>query len=141
VFLYDPQARIHHRIPTHRANWRYFRSRCFAEGLSKAMVARYVGAKDSLSSERIYTSKILPLGVLHGIRDALFRVDPTGLSRAGAIIFGLLITTAGYLVGQGAMNRAPTSQVVSHEEYSVNVKLPTGRDSSRPYIAARNDRA
>ena len=43
VFLYEPQARIHHNIPSSRASWRYFRTRCFAEGLSKATVTRYVG--------------------------------------------------------------------------------------------------
>ena len=105
VFLYDPQARIQHRIPPQRASWRYFRSRCFSEGLSKAIVARYVGTKDSLSSEKIYTSKTLPMGVLRGIRDALLCRDPGGLARAVAIIAGFLITTTGYLVGQGAVHR------------------------------------
>jgi glycosyltransferase involved in cell wall biosynthesis len=99
IFLYEPRAKIHHRIPPKRATWRYFRSRCYAEGLSKALVARYVGTKDGLASERAYTFRMLPLGVVRGTRDGLLRLDPAGFSRAGAIIAGLFLTTAGYLVG------------------------------------------
>jgi hypothetical protein len=40
-----------------------------------------------------------------GIRDGLLRPDPTGFSRAGAIIAGLFFTTAGYLAG--ILSRAP----------------------------------
>ncbi len=97
VFLCDSYARIHHRIPPYRASWRYFRVRCYAEGLSKAMMSRYVGTKDSLSSERTYVCQILPKGILRGIMDALFHLDLTGLLRAGAIIAGLVLTTTGYL--------------------------------------------
>jgi glucosyl-dolichyl phosphate glucuronosyltransferase len=99
VFLYEPRATIHHHIPPKRASWRYFRSRCYAEGLSKALVARYVGAKDGLASERAYTLRILPVGVARGIMDGLLRLDPAGFARAGAIIAGLFLTTVGYLVG------------------------------------------
>lgn len=97
VFLCEPRARIHHRISPHRTSWRYFRSRCYAEGISKAAVARYVGAKDGLSSERAYTYRALPLGILRGVGDACLRLDLTGFLRAGAIILGLAMTTAGYL--------------------------------------------
>jgi len=99
IFLYEPRAKIHHRIPPKRGTWGYFRSRCYAEGLSKALVARYVGAKDGLASERAYTFRMLPLGVARGIRDGLLRLDPAGFARAGTIIAGLFVTTAGYLVG------------------------------------------
>jgi len=98
-FLYEPRARIHHRIPSHRANWRYFRSRCYAEGLSKAAVARYVGTKDGLASERTYILQTLPRGIVRGLIDALQRDDLTGLARAGVIMFGLAVTIAGYVVG------------------------------------------
>jgi GT2 family glycosyltransferase len=98
-FLYEPQAKIHHRIPSHRATWRYFRSRCYAEGLSKAIVARYVGAKDSLASERSYILRTLPRGIVQSLADALLREGLTGLARAGAIVLGLALTIAGYLVG------------------------------------------
>lgn len=99
-FLYEPRARIYHRIPPKRGAWRYFRSRCYGEGLSKARVAHYVGAKDGLASERAYTFRILPLGVARGIQDGLLRRDLAGFARAGAIISGLFLTTLGYAVGR-----------------------------------------
>ena len=86
VFLYEPRAKIHHRIPAKRATWRYFRSRCYGEGLSKAFVASYVGAKDGLASERTYTFRMLPLGVARGIRQGLLHLDLAGFARSGAII-------------------------------------------------------
>lgn len=106
VFLCEPRARIHHRISPYRASWRYFRLRCYAEGLSKAIVAKYIGAKDSLSSERTYTCQTLPLGFSRGIIDALFRFDLTGFLRAGAIVAGLVLTTTGYLAGTIAQRLA-----------------------------------
>lgn len=97
MFLYEPHTRIQHWVPNSRANWAYFRARCFAEGQSKALVSRSVGTGDGLASEWTYTIKILPQGVARGLADALFRHDRMGLARAGAIIAGLTVTTAGYV--------------------------------------------
>lgn len=99
VFLYEPEAKIHHRIAPRRASWQYFRARCYAEGLSKASVAKYVGTQDGLASERTYALKTLPLGVARGLKDGIIRLDLSGFLRAGAIIAGLTITTTGYIVG------------------------------------------
>jgi len=98
-FLYEPRASVSHFIPTHRATWHYFLTRCYAEGLSKAIITRHVGARNSLSSERTYTLKILPLGIARGIADCFIRRDLTGLQRAGAILVGLATTTIGYIIG------------------------------------------
>jgi GT2 family glycosyltransferase len=95
-FLYEPNIRVQHRIPASRARWAYFHTRCYAEGQSKALVAQYVGGDDGLASERIYTMKTLPQGVVRGLADAVLRHDWMGLARAGAIVAGLAITTAGY---------------------------------------------
>jgi GT2 family glycosyltransferase len=99
-FLYEPRARVRHRVPAHRATWRYFFSRCFAEGISKAQVARLVGTSAGLASERAYTLRVLPLGFLRGLRDGVLRRDPGGFGRAFAIAAGLLVTTLGYLRGK-----------------------------------------
>ncbi len=98
-FLYQLQASVFHRVPGNRTCWRYFYSRCYSEGVSKAFVSKYVGVKDSLASERIYAFRILPQGVVRGLIDVLFHRDLSGFARAGAIITGLAVTTAGYLVG------------------------------------------
>ncbi|HXL38609.1 MAG TPA: glycosyltransferase family 2 protein [Ktedonobacteraceae bacterium] len=100
AFLYQPQARVSHSVPGTRTSWRYFSWRCYVEGLAKADVAQYIGAKDGLSSERTYALRTLPLGILHSLGDALIRHDLTGLARAGAIMVGLALTTAGYLKGK-----------------------------------------
>jgi glycosyltransferase involved in cell wall biosynthesis len=114
VFLYEPGARIHHRIPTQRASLRYFRSRCYSEGISKALVTHYVGAKDGLASERAYTLRTLPRAVIRGLMDGFLRLDLAGFLRAGAIIAGLMMTIAGYQVGKHsyriAVARSPIHQ-------------------------------
>lgn len=98
-FVFEPRARIHHQVPADRLRWAYFRSRCYAEGLSKALVSRMAGTKDGLSAERSYTLRTLPLGMLHGVSDAVVRRDRAGLVRAAAIGSGLAFTVAGFLVG------------------------------------------
>lgn len=98
VFLFDGRAVIWHRVPAARARFTYFRSRCYAEGLSKALVTRSVGIADGLSAERSYTTVTLRRGVTRGVARAL-RGDPAALARPAAITAGLLCATAGYTVG------------------------------------------
>ncbi len=98
-FLYEPASRIQHVVPEARARWSYFRSRCFYEGRSKAQVAQLAGARNGLSSERSYTLRTLPRGVARNAARALTQRDVHGLARAGAIIAGLVITTAGFVTG------------------------------------------
>jgi glycosyltransferase involved in cell wall biosynthesis len=97
-FVCDPRAVSEHRILPQRINTRYFRSRCYAEGLSKAMMIAYTGVKDGLATEQMYTRKILPRGVLQGIGDG-FRGDLAGFARAWMIIVGLTATIFGYIIG------------------------------------------
>ncbi len=106
-FLYESRVNIHHYIPTHRATWKYFLSRCYAEGFSKAIISRYVGVQDSLSTESSYTLTLLPLGVLRGIADCLLHRDATGLQRAGAIVAGFATTAFGYIMGALSRNTQP----------------------------------
>ncbi len=105
-YVYEPLARVHHRVPASRTTWRYFVSRCYSEGLSKAQVSDRVGQDAGLSSERSYAAKTLPAGVLHGLADGLRRGKPGGFGRAAAIAAGLVITGLGYARGRLA-RRAP----------------------------------
>ena len=86
-----------------RTRWDYFLARCYAEGGSKALVAKHVGADDALQLERSYCLRTLPTGVLGGVRAAI-RGDYAGLGQAGAIVAGLTVTVAGY--GGAALRRA-----------------------------------
>jgi len=99
VFLYQPQASVFQRVPSRRACWRYFCLHCYAAGLSKAVVVQYVGVKDGLAVERSYTLRTLPKGIMCNVASALLHRDLPGLARAGAIVVGLTVTIAGYLVG------------------------------------------
>jgi glucosyl-dolichyl phosphate glucuronosyltransferase len=99
LFFYQPAAQVFHRVPSTRSCWRYFCARCFAEGLSKAVVTRYVGSKDALASERSYSLQTLPRGILRNMRDGLLHLDSGGFLRAGAIVAGFAMTTAGYVAG------------------------------------------
>lgn len=99
-FFYQPQARVQHRVPGQRASWSYFWSRCYAEGISKAFIARYVGIRDSLSSESTYTFHTLPQGVARNTKAMFKQHDLSGLLRAAAIISGLGVTASGYVVGR-----------------------------------------
>ena len=99
-FIYEPAASVLHYVPSKRSNFHYFRSRCYAEGISKALITALIGERDGLSSERTYTFKVLPEGVLRGVRDTMFNGDISGLGRAGAIVIGLVLTTWGFLVGK-----------------------------------------
>ncbi len=98
-FIYDPGAVIWHRVSAQRAQFSYFRSRCYAEGISKAALVRSLGASDGLSAERSYVVRTLTRGVLRGFGDAL-RADPAGLMRSMAIMAGLFTTGWGYLRGR-----------------------------------------
>jgi glycosyltransferase involved in cell wall biosynthesis len=113
VFLYQPRAQVFHRVTGNRTSWHYFYSRCYVEGLAKAVVARHVGANDSLASERTYTLRILPRGVTRGMADGLFHHDPAGLARAGAIVAGLVVTTAGYLIGSTLLQVARLKDIIA----------------------------
>jgi GT2 family glycosyltransferase len=98
IVLYDPTARVRHRVPASRARWSYFFRRCWAEGLSKAHVSALVGAGGGLASERSYTRTILPRGVARGVGDAV-RGNSSGIGRAFAIVAGLVVTAAGFVAG------------------------------------------
>ena len=113
TILYDPQVRVRHRVDASRASWRYFLARCYAEGQSKALVSEVVGSTDALASERSYALRVLPAGVRRGVSDAMLRKDANGLGRAGSILLGLGVTTAGYAHGLAARHGERTQRMVA----------------------------
>ena len=104
VILFDPRALVHHHVPGPRGTWAYFRSRCYAEGLSKAAVAALVGASQGLASERTYTTRTLPKGVVKGIAAGV-KGEAGGFGRAAAIVAGVGIATVGYGLGRLSSRR------------------------------------
>ncbi|MEO8285775.1 MAG: glycosyltransferase family 2 protein [Chloroflexota bacterium] len=112
--IYEPRARVQHRVPAARANWGYFRSRSYYEGLSKALVAQLVGTVDGLATERTYATRTLPRGVARGIADLPLRRDPAGVARAATIAAGLGITVYGYAQAKVAQR----IKALRHREHS-----------------------
>ncbi|MDX6502934.1 MAG: glucosyl-dolichyl phosphate glucuronosyltransferase [Gaiellaceae bacterium] len=104
--VYEPRACVSHRVDPARAGWRYFLRRCYAEGQSKAQVARLRGARDALATERAYTLRVLPLGLIGALREAVRQRRPAQALAAAAIVAGLSATTVGYAAGQVRHARA-----------------------------------
>ena len=98
ILLYEPQSVVRQVVPASRENWHYFLARCFFEGRSKAHLARLVGSRAGLASERSYTLRTLPSGMLLGLYDTIAHGNWYGIARASAILVGLFYTTMGYLV-------------------------------------------
>lgn len=95
LLLYEPSAAVRHHVPDTRTTWRYFRSRCYCEGLSKAAVAGRAGAGPALSSERRYLRSTLPRAALREVRAGGGR----GLRTLGALLGGVSAASLGYAVG------------------------------------------
>nr|WP_306314147.1 glycosyltransferase family 2 protein [Streptomyces hydrogenans] len=96
VLLHEPAAAVRHHVPATRATWAYFVARCYAEGLSKAHVARLGSSRAALSSERAYLRSTVPRALVRALRPGL----PGGLRTAAALVGGVTATVAGYLVGR-----------------------------------------
>ncbi len=94
TILFEPRAAVHHRVTEQRATFTYFRQRCYAEGLSKAMIAKQVGEEAALDTERAYVRRTLPRAVWREIRTPGRRLS------AVTIVSGVAITTVGYLRGR-----------------------------------------
>lgn len=97
--MYEPLARVYHRVPEARCRWRYFLSRCYFEGLSKARLSHLLGRKASLSSETAYVLRAMPLGIFRDVAIAVRERRGSALARAGTIGIGLATTAVGYLQG------------------------------------------
>jgi glycosyltransferase involved in cell wall biosynthesis len=98
-WLYEPRASIWHHVPAERASWRYFRTRCYGEGLSKAIMTGLVGSTAGLSAERRHVFRALPAGILRGLAAAVRQGEWAGVQQAGAMIAGLATAVAGYTHG------------------------------------------
>ncbi len=107
---YDPSVSVRHHVAARRGTWRYFVSRCWSEGLSKAAVSRLRGAASALESERRYVWSVLPRGIGSAVGSAVESRDPAALRRGGAIVVGLGTTTAGYLRARFAPEVGPAAR-------------------------------
>jgi GT2 family glycosyltransferase len=100
----EPTARVRHHVTADRTRVRYFLSRCYHEGRSKALLSGVVGPQDSLASERTYVTGVLPRAVGAGLRKTLRTGKLSGVGSSLAILAGLGAAGLGYL-SERARNR------------------------------------
>jgi GT2 family glycosyltransferase len=113
VLLYHPGALVRHRVRAERTTWRYFRERCFVEGLSKARITVLVGAGGGLASERRHTAVTLPRAVVRHLA-ATPRVGLAGPLQAGVVVVGLAVTIAGFARGRARLWRTGEAHPPAH---------------------------
>jgi glycosyltransferase involved in cell wall biosynthesis len=105
-FVLTREAVVHHRVPASRLTWRYFWTRCWAEGLSKAAVSSLVGPGRGLAAERRHVMTSLPRELARSLM--MLRRDPrTAATRSALIVAGSLCAAAGLLRGRMAVRRNP----------------------------------
>jgi GT2 family glycosyltransferase len=101
TWIYEPAGAASHRVPAERSTLRFFVNRCYNEGWGKAALAALNGTVKSMSSERSYTTCVLPGAFARGVRQAS-RGNASGGLRSFAIAAGFTAAAAGFLVGQTA---------------------------------------
>ncbi|MFC8178178.1 glycosyltransferase family 2 protein [Rhodococcus sp. NPDC057297] len=97
--VFDPSIVVDHTVSADRTRPRYLLSRSYAEGVSKAAIARLIGSEDALSSERAYTAKILPRAVGREA-SAAARGNPVRAWGAMAVVASVGAAGFGYVRGR-----------------------------------------
>ena len=123
IWIYEPSGAAGHRVPAERATVGYFVYRCFHEGWGKAALAALNGMTESISSERLYTRRVLPAAVMRGLKEGA-RGKGSGGLRSLAIVAGFIVVMIGFLVGHlvlltetaGARLRRSASITAAREE-------------------------
>ncbi|MFB6437048.1 glycosyltransferase family 2 protein [Streptomyces sp. NPDC056411] len=103
---YEPSAAVRHHVPAARTTRRYFRARCYAEGLSKAAVTRHSGSGPALASERTYLRHTVPAAVAEGLRPG----GESPPSTVPALATGVAATALGYAIGRLRRTEAPAAR-------------------------------
>ena len=93
--MFQPAAEVLHTVTAERTTWRYFVKRCRLEAHAKTILTGLTGTESGLSSERSYATRVLPRAVMRELVAAV-RGDRDGITRALAIVAGLLITAGEY---------------------------------------------
>jgi len=98
--VYQPQASVDHHVPRERGSFRYFRARCYGEGLSKAAVAASTTQASALRTERGYVAHVLVRAAAVSVREAIGQRRAAPLARLGTLVVGLAYAGTGYAVGR-----------------------------------------
>lgn len=94
-WMYVPSAVIYHDVPPTRTSLRFFISRCYSEGLGKALMRKTLAAASVLDVEREHAKRVM-LAVLR----RLGSLRPANGLQALVMLIGLSSAACGYLVGR-----------------------------------------
>ena len=103
--VFEPRARVGHAVSRDRIRWSYLRRRGWAEGVSKAVVTGMTGARDALSTERRYLTRVLPAAAGQNLRLAVTG-RPEGVAGLLGIGTAVLSSAAGYLYKSARQRKA-----------------------------------
>jgi GT2 family glycosyltransferase len=110
--VFEPEAVVHHRVTPARTEFAYLRSRSHAEGVSKAAMARLVGAQDATSEESRYVSRVLTAGLRRELGRGI-RGDKAGWKGAAGIV--TCLGTTGYWYVRGRLGHRSKVHVAARE--------------------------
>ena len=99
--VYEPLARVHHRVPEARTTWAYFWRRCFFVNKGKVEAFRHMEGAANRSADIGFVTRALSRGVPRELRHAIGG-DVWAAVRAACIIAGIVVAGAGHATGQGA---------------------------------------
>jgi hypothetical protein len=97
-FRHATESIVRHYVPASRATLPYFLRRCWAEGRSKALMARSVPRSKSLASEIAYLRWVLLGAILRRSSTSV----PDQVRQTGATVVGLAAFASGYLFEDGS---------------------------------------
>lgn len=104
--VYEPTASVKHNVMPERTTWRYFLTRCYAEGITKSNVVRLTTRSAGLQTEQTYVRRVLPRAAARPVADAFRSRNPRLLTQTAAVVAGLFAATAGYAAGTVSSYRA-----------------------------------
>jgi glycosyltransferase involved in cell wall biosynthesis len=101
LLLYEPKAVVYHKVPPHRATFKYLLSRSYSGGLAVASLGKMYRASEeedvATTVERSYLRYLLTSGLLERLRYAYRR--PV-MGQIVAILASIAATGAGYTRGR-----------------------------------------
>jgi GT2 family glycosyltransferase len=103
--VYVPEAVVNHRVPPERQTAKYFLSRCYSEGISKAFVRRLVGRR-AVSSELAYGTRTIPTAIARNtVKVVTLRQPAQSFGQIVALMAGAAAGAVGFAYGHVALAR------------------------------------
>jgi cellulose synthase/poly-beta-1,6-N-acetylglucosamine synthase-like glycosyltransferase len=99
IILFRPEAVVHHNVISDRATLKYVLNFCFREGITRAMIRKFVSryGQNPLAAENIFLRRLLTKSLPHRLR-GFYRL--ANLAQVVVITANLSLMGTGYLLGR-----------------------------------------